>query len=119
MVDEMRCQGFFFSWVIFVFKKVIRNFIGGEVFFLVINGQWEEICFWFDLFDVNGGSENCGFVIGYYDCVVCLLGDLFGFDGEWVICLFNCFFLDIEYIVFCMDNVVDQWCRLSFLMIVL
>jgi hypothetical protein len=98
----------------FALEITAGNLAGGEVFFLVVHGEGEEVLPLFRGFDTDGGGEDRGLAIGHHDRAVCLPGDPPGFDGERTTRPLDRFFLNIEHIVFRTDVVADQRRRPSF-----
>lgn len=70
-----------------MFEEIIWDVVVGVEFFLIIDGQWEEVLVFVCVFGGDGGDQQYGVVYFDDDCIVGLVGDFVGFkcDGVFVV----------------------------------
>ena len=81
-VDQTRSERFFFRRAAFALEKAARNTAGGREFFLIVNGQREEVLAFLDALGGGHGAQHHGFAIGGQTSAVSVPGTTAGFQSE-------------------------------------
>ena len=97
-VNEARGQRLFVGRTAFALEIAARDLAGGEVFFLVIDGQREEVHARLDVLLCDRRREDGGFAIGGEHRAIRLTRHAAGFEGQRAAGPFNRFGLDIEHV---------------------
>src|SRR5699024_7615418 len=81
-VDEERNQGFVLARTAFALEIATRDLTGGEVFFLVVDGQREEVLAGLGRLCRNDSGQKHGFAQGGEHGAIGLAGNLAGFERQ-------------------------------------
>jgi len=109
-VDEARDQGLGFGRAAFALEVATRDLAGGEVLFLVVDGQGEEILARLRLLGRHDGGEHHGLAERREHGAVGLAGDLAGFEGQRLAAPAELDFMVVEFDGHCL---VFPFCRKS------
>src|SRR5690606_21657670 len=85
-VDQARQQRFAFSRAAFALEESARNAARGEVLFLVVHGQREEVLTGLRFLRIHDSGQQSGLAPGRIDGAVSLARDLAGFKRELAPC---------------------------------
>ncbi|MNY37712.1 hypothetical protein D3C86_1722940 [compost metagenome] len=81
-VDEARNQGFLLARTAFALEIAARDLAGGEVFFLVVHGQREEVLARLGRLGADDGGEQHGLAQGGEHGAIGLAGHLAGLERQ-------------------------------------
>ncbi len=99
-VDQAGNQRFLFGRAALTLEKAAGNAAGGGIFFLIVNGQGEEILAFLHALGGGHGAQHHGFAIGRQHGGVSLAGDAAGFEGQRLAGQLDRYFLDIKHSFF-------------------
>ena len=97
-VDEARSQRLVLGGAAFALEEATRDAAGSGVFFLVMNGQREEILAFLDALGSRDGAQNDSFTISSEHGAIGLTGDAAGFKGQRAAAPFDFLFVDREHV---------------------
>ncbi len=97
-VDQARNQGFLLGGATLTLEETTRNAAGGRIFFLIVNGQREEVLAVLHRLGGGHGAQHHGFAIGCQHGGVGLTRDPAGFEGQRLAGQLDRNFLYIEHI---------------------
>ena len=97
-VDETAGQRLLFRGAAFALEEATRNAPGGREFFLIVNGEREEILPFAHALGGGHGAQHHGIAIGCEHGAISLTGDAAGFQSEGLAAPFQLYFLRIEHI---------------------
>jgi hypothetical protein len=98
-VDQARGQGLFLRRGAFAAREAAGDLAGGVEFFLVVDGEGEEVLTGFGGLCVYGGGQDHRLAVGREDRAIGLTGDAPGFQGQLAATPFDGLALDIEHLL--------------------
>ena len=81
-VDEAGRQRVALGRLAFAFEKAARDFAGSEVFFLIVDGEGEEVLSGPQRAGGDGGDEDRGFAVSDVNSAICLSCHFAGLDRQ-------------------------------------
>jgi hypothetical protein len=96
-VDQARDQRLVLGRATFALEVAARDLAGGEVLFLVVDGQREEVLAGLGLLGRNDGGEDHGLAQRGEHGAVCLAGDLAGLERQRLAAPVQLDFVVIEF----------------------
>ena len=97
-VDKTRNQSFLFGRAAFAFEKATGNTSRSRIFFLIVNGQREEILPFLHRFGGRDSAQHNGFAERCNDSAIGLAGNLARFECQGLSAPLDCYSFRVEHL---------------------